>query len=414
MTPMIHHYYCRPENQPRLRCGPLAPHLNRFSGLLFEQGYAPTTGQNKIRLVTDLSQWLERRRIPLDGLNEQRFEDFFKARHRHHCQNGSDWSTLMLFLEQLQQDQIIALAHTQAQQTALQRIENGYATFLLQERGVSQLTVQNYLHEVRLFLLQRFNSGKIRLNTLQAKDIAAFILSEARRSPGRIQVRSTALRSFLGFLYQSDQLPTNLATSLPASVAGRTSPLPQFLAPAQVESLLRSCDRDSVVGRRDYAVLMLLARLGLRACEVAQLNLDDINWRSGELQIRGKSAREDRLPLPCDVGQALVGYLQGGRPKCSCRRVFIRLKAPRLGFHGSDAVGNIVKRALQRARLCPERKGAHLLRHSLATRMLRGGASLQQIGQVLRHEQIQTTQIYAKVDLTALRALARRWPGGVK
>jgi site-specific recombinase XerD len=147
---------------------------------------------------------------------------------------------------------------------------------------------------------------------------------------------------------------------------------------------------------------------------VVHLTLDDINWEAGELLIRGKSAREDRLPLPHDVGQALANYLQKGRPDSSSRRVFIRTTAPRQGFSGSAAICGIVKRALARAQIPSEHKGAHLLRHSLATKMLRGGASLTQIGQILRHQRAQTTEIYAKVDLTALRALAQPWPGGAQ
>lgn len=160
--------------------------------------------------------------------------------------------------------------------------------------------------------------------------------------------------------------------------------------------------------------MLLLARLGLRAGEVVHLALEDINWSVGAVLIRGKSAREDRLPLPPDVGRALAAYLQKGRPPCSSRRVFIRMKAPHVGFSTSVAVCDIVRRALLRARLQPERKGAHLLRHSLATQMLRGGASLTQIGQILRHQLPQTTEIYAKVDFAALRAVAQPWPGGVR
>jgi site-specific recombinase XerD len=182
----------------------------------------------------------------------------------------------------------------------------------------------------------------------------------------------------------------------------------------QVRRLAQSCDRNSPCGRRDFAALLLLARLGLRAGELVHLALEDIDWSSGTVLIRGKSSREDRLPLPPDVGRALVCYLKNGRPRCSSRRVFIRMKAPHVGFSSSVAICNIVRRALIRIGLEPEHKGAHLLRHSLAVQMLRGGASLTQIGQILRHQQPQTTEIYAKVDLTALRAVAQPWPGGAR
>jgi integrase len=178
-----------------------------------------------------------------------------------------------------------------------------------------------------------------------------------------------------------------------------------------VEQLLRCCDRDRVAGQRDYTVLLLLARLGLRAGEVVHLHLDDIDWRAGRLHVRGKGGRSDVLPLPTDVGEALATYLRGGRPRCSTRRVFVRARAPYAGFASSAAIDSIVRRALQRAGLEPPRKGAHLLRHSLATGMLRDGASLAEIGQLLRHRLPQTTEIYAKVDPVALSALAQPWPG---
>jgi site-specific recombinase XerD len=181
----------------------------------------------------------------------------------------------------------------------------------------------------------------------------------------------------------------------------------------EVERLLSSCNRSNKVGQRDYTILLVLARLGLRAGEVAKMTLDDIDWEAGEIIIQGKGPRKDRVPLPWDVGEALVTYLQHGRPACSTRRIFIRAKAPHRGFSSSVAVCNVVERALLRAKLQPPRKGAHLLRHSLATNMLRKGASLSEIGEILRHASIATTEIYTKVDIAGLRTLAQPWPGGV-
>jgi len=302
-----------------------------------------------------------------------------------------------------------------AVESPLDRVEQNYARFLTQERGLVQTTLDNYLPVARRFLVSRFGSGKLRLAALRAHDVGEFILRDlAGYSPKRVQLATSALRSFLGHLYQTGQLATNLAGAVP-TVSGRPlSGLPRFLEPAQVERLVNRCDRGCPAGQRDYAVLLLLARLGLRAGEVVQLRLEDINWAAGELLIRGKSARLDRLPLPADVGRALACYLKRGRPRCSSRRVLLRTKAPRQGFSGSAAVDGIVDRALSRAQLDPGQRGAHLLRHSLATRMLRGGASLTQIGQILRHQLLQTTEIYAKVDREALRKLAQPWPGGAR
>ncbi len=224
---------------------------------------------------------------------------------------------------------------------------------------------------------------------------------------------TSVLRSFLGYLLREGRIGTNLAAAVPTVAGWRLSELPRFLEPAQVERIVRSCNRRTKTGKRDYAILLLLARLGLRAGEVAFLNLEDIDWDAGELLIRGKGERIDRLPLPHDVGQAVANYLTASRPHCSSRRVFIQRKPPYVGFaNPPNAICCIVRAALARAGVQSRHKGAHLLRHSLATRMLGRGASLAQIGQVLRHKQADTTEIYAKVNLNALRALAQPWPGG--
>jgi site-specific recombinase XerD len=204
----------------------------------------------------------------------------------------------------------------------------------------------------------------------------------------------------------------DLAASVPSVANWRLSDLPKFLEPEQVERLLKACNRATSEGRRDYAVLLLLARLGLRAGEVVHMELDHLDWENGELMVRGKSVRQDRLPIPKDVGEALAAYIGDGRPRCSSRSVFLRLKAPQQGFTSSVAICDIVRRALERAGLHPERKGSHLLRHSLAVTMLRGGASLAEIGEILRHELPSTTEIYTKVDVATLGALALPWQGG--
>ena len=192
----------------------------------------------------------------------------------------------------------------------------------------------------------------------------------------------------------------------------RLSTVPKYLTPAEVRRVLKSCNRRTPTGRRDYAILLLLARLGLRAGEVVALQLDDIDWRAGEIIIRGKGSFHDRMPLPCDVGQALTSYMRRDRPDCQTRQVFVRMRAPRRGFACSSTLTTIVHRALKRANLHPNFRGAHLLRHSLATSMLRAGATMGEIGEVLRHRASSTTEIYAKVDFEGLRSLAHPWPIG--
>ena len=234
-----------------------------------------------------------------------------------------------------------------------------------------------------------------------------FVLHNTARR-GRWSTKSiiTALRSFLGFSFQTGRTTTNLVAAVPTVPLSNLSDLPRFLQPEQVEKVLRCCDRRTKVGKRDYAILLLLARLGLRSGEVAKLTLDDIGWATAELLIRGKGARLDKLPLLQDVGAALADYLQNVRPRCSSRHVFIRSRAPHIGLLGASTMGSIVLRAVDRAQIHSHHRGAHIFRHSLATRMLGHGASLAQIGQVLRHQNVQTTEVYAKVDLIALRRLA--------
>ena len=410
---MINHFHLSPTDLGRFRCGPLGPHLDRLASLLSEQGYSTPVGMQKIRLAALLSRWLEQTHVRVEQLNERRIADFVAAQKKVLRRRRQFRHTLAQLLRELRGLRIIPGPQPVEAASPTDRLLQDYGQFLVQERGLSQATLGNYLPIARRFLTGAFGLKTVQLDRLAVRDVNRFILrAKSTLSPKRVQLTTSALRSFLGFLYLRGQLRVPLAAAVPAVAAWRLSELPQFLETRQVQQLLQSCDRRSPCGRRDYATLLLLARLGLRAGEVAHLSLEDINWSGGEVLIRGKSAREDRLPLPPDVGRALAAYLRRDRPPCTCRRLFIRMKAPHVGFSSSVAVCDIVRRALLRAHLEPERKGAHLLRHSLATQMLRGGASLAQIGQILRHQLPQTTEIYAKVDLAALRAVAQPWPGG--
>jgi integrase len=221
----------------------------------------------------------------------------------------------------------------------------------------------------------------------------------------------TVFRSFFRFLLQRGEIEIDLAASVPTVANWRLSTVPKYLTPKEIQAMLDACNQETSTGRRDYSILLLVARLGLRAGEVVALNLQHIDWRAGEITVPGKGLVHDRMPLPVDVGQALAAYLRRDRPRsCESRRVFIRMKAPRRGFANPSTVSTIVRRALERAGLEPPVKGAHLLRHSLATEMLRQGGSLAEIGEVLRHRVPNTTEIYAKVDFHGLRLLGLPWP----
>ncbi len=393
--------------------GPLAPYIEKFGAFLAGEGYAAQTLRTKCRLVADLSRWLKRRGIAqLARLDEERIHKFHA--HRRNAQGRGDVTTSRQLLELLRGLGVISSPRPRTDRSALGQLTRDYERFLISERGLARSTVVGYLAMVRRFLTDYFESRPLRLQDLRPQDLHRFVLGEARRvSRAHARTTVTTLRSFLRFLRQRGAIDTDLAAALFGVSYWRWAHIPKSLPPEQVERLLRSCDRRTASGQRDYAMLLLLARLGLRGGEVLALTLADLDWERGELLVRGKGQRFERLPLPEDVGAALVRYLRYVRPTCATRAVFVRLPAPQHALRLS-AVCCVVRRALQRAGLNPDFKGAHLLRHSLATNMLRRGASLGEIGHLLRHRQPTTTQIYAKVDIEALRGIALPWPGGAQ
>lgn len=407
----IRFFFPNPEQCQRLRAGPLASAIDGFAAWLADEGYARSTARRKLWVAADLSLWLARQRLGIEVVDEQRLEAYmltFKPRR-------GDSATVRQLLAWLrEQGRVPAVQHAPPDESALEPILRTYECFLVEQRGVSPATVTNYLPIVRAFLTERFGTGAVDFERLSVRDANRFVLVEAQRlSPSRGKLVATALRSFLRHLHQRGDIPAELASGVLPVMHWRLSGLPKSLPPEQVGAILASCDRSTGSGRRDYAILLLLARLGLRGGEVASLTLDDFDWDRGLVTVSGKGCRREPLPLPSEAGEALADYLRHARPSCPTRRLFVRLKAPHRGFRSTAAVCDIVRRALTRAGIdAPPCKGAHLLRHSLATGMLRNGASLEEIGQILRHRHPDTTRIYAKVDLDALRALAPAWPGG--
>ena len=288
-----------------------------------------------------------------------------------------------------------------------QPLEHAFSQYLEKERGLAPATLANYLPFVRHFLAQR-------VVAFRADRVIQFVMRHVRSlSPGRAKLMVTALRAFFRFLRLRGKISTDLAACVPTVPDWRLTTLPKALRPEEVERVLGACDPNAPAGRRDYAILLLLARLGLRAGEIVGLELEDLDWEAGEITVRDKGSRSHRLPLPRAAGKALVDYLRRARPKgCPSRRVFVRTFPPFTGLASSVAVSTLVRRALVRAGLRPPRTGAHLFRHTLASQMLRRGATLSEIGEVLRHRHPDTTAIYAKVDVVRLRALAQPWPGG--
>jgi site-specific recombinase XerD len=286
---------------------------------------------------------------------------------------------------------------------------------LRQERALANATIPNYLRFIHSFLSNRFGNRRVVLERLHPQDIVRFVQHEAPRLHlKRAKLLTTALRSFLRFARYRGDINLDLAAAVPTVANWSMTTIPRAIPPDQIRQLLASINRRTAIGRRDYAILLLLARLGLRSSEVVLLELDDIDWQAGRFSVRGKGGRRTELPLPNDVGKAIAEYLRYGRPPSASRRVFLRGKAPIRGFLGQSAVSSLVRNSLKRAGIQAPTNGAHQFRHALATEMLRHGASLTEIGEVLGHRSPETTKIYAKVDLDALRMLALPWPGGVR
>lgn len=400
-------------NQERLRGGPLSRDIDGFAAWVAAHGYAQRTAKEKLCSVSSFSRWLEDEGLGIDDLDELRFEAFLRS-GRAHSRTSKVATTGRQLLSYLRENRRIPAAPIEPENiTSICQIERTYTHFLVNERGLSSGTVRNNVRIVRAFLADRFGTRPVAVKELVAQDANQYILRRSQRF-GRAHTQdvASALRGFLRHLFQRGDITADLAGAVVPTLNWRQAGLPKALSPDQVELLLESCNRKTVVGRRDYAILLLLARLGLRGGEVAVMTLEDLNWSNGIVNVSGKSQRREALPLPQDVGDAMVAYLRDGRPSCSTRRVFVRIQAPHRGFSSSCAVSDIVRRSFARAGIDPPFKGAHVLRHTLATGMLRNGASLDDIGQILRHRNPETTQIYAKLDSASLRTLAPAWLGG--
>lgn len=388
--------------------GPLVNYAVGFQRVLFERGYPPGTVARHLQLLARLSQWVQSEGLGEDELDDERVAAFLEARR---VAGYSTTTSLPFALELLGWVPGLEVARRAAiTTTPVEVVIADYRRYLERERALADATIRGYLYIARLFLARQMDGDDqdLELSELDADAVIAFVVSESRRrSVAGSQVVVTAMRSLLRYLFYGGQIAHPLARAVPA-VSAPKGYLPRFLGDEIVAALLDSCDTATALGRRDLAVLTLLARLGLRAGEVAGLTLDDVDWHAGELVIRGKGSRRDRLPLPVDVGEALVAYLSTGRPQSQSRALVLSVHAP-IAPIGAANVTRIVGRACARAGV--PRAGAHRLRHSAATAMLRAGAPLAEVGQVLRQAQATTTAIYAKVDRVALRSLARPWPG---
>jgi integrase/recombinase XerD len=400
----------RPDH-PRVK-GVLAPYAQGFERELSRLGYSPFTASEHLYLMADLSRWLDGRGLGLAELSAARAEKFLCERRSKGHKRYVTPRAMEALSGYLRGLGLVPGRTAPAPQGPVGRLLGELVEYLVSERALAPGTIEGYRHYAQWFLSEYapgLTTDGCGLDRLEVEQVTRFVLVDCcKLSVGATKNAVTALRVLMRFLFLEGYTPTCLVEAVPRAIPWRDSGRSRALAAEQVSRLLTSCDRRSSAGRRDFALLTLMARLGLRRGEVAALSLDDLDWRNGEVVVTGKGGRRDRLPLPCDVGEAIAGYCRHGRPRNGHRNLFLQVQAP-YGPLTPGAVTLIVGAACRRAGVASV--GAHALRHSAATAMRRAGAPLFEVGQVLRHRLLATSALYAKDDLDALATIARPWPG---
>lgn len=409
---MLSHFIERAARINTIRSGPCGALLEDFADYLFQTGYAEISARRHIRSAEHVVHWASREGLvvdELDGLALERFREHLalcRCGRYSRTKRGEIMTGARLFLTHSQGGEPVIKVRAPVDPSPV--LFESFCRWMREHRGSCDLTLYNYSLSIRE-LIRQFGEDPIQLN---AQGLRSFVLSESRNAGwARAKKCTTALRMFLRFLIAEGQCPAGLLGAIPMLAHWRLSSLPRYLPPEEVERVIASCDVSSPVGKRDRAILLLLARLGLRAGDIVQLRLRDIDWKGAWVHVSGKGRRQTRLPLTQEVGDALVSYLQESRTRSSVETLFLRSRAPYRGLGSHAAVSVIVANAIRRAGIKPPGRGAaHLLRHSVASSMLRQGASLQEISALLRHRSIETTQIYAKIDVVALQQIAQPWP----
>jgi site-specific recombinase XerD len=385
--------------------------MDRYADWLSMQGFCRAAAQLKLRQIADFRVWLGKQRLTLNRIRPVLINRFVEIRHLR-VKPHAEKSTLYRFLRLVGPEACIKAA---PDLSASRSLLEDFRRHFVEDRGavqVSYLAIEPILHQ---FVVECFPDEKIDCKRLIAGDVIGFVRRHAyRHSHGRAKLMVSALRTFLRYLRLKGKITTDLAACVPRVAMWSGSTIPKFLPPDQIRKVLSDCNQNSRIGMRNYAILLLLFRLGFRADEIVRLTLDSINWENGYITFRGKGGNWAQMPLPADVGEALVRYLRYGRPYSPCRSLFIRRAAPKVGFTNSNAVATLVRQAIIKAGIDSQRTGSHLFRHSLATRMVNEGASFPEIAELLRHKSIETTNVYAKVDFHALRSIALPWPGGAQ
>jgi site-specific recombinase XerD len=388
----------------------LAVYAEGFREELFDRGYTWGSAAHQVHLMAHVSRWLEASGLQPGELTPAAVERFLEVRRAEGYGRQVSPRGMAPLLDYLRGLGVVAAQQAVPLLTPAEKVLARYARYLVAERSLAAASVRLYAGVARRFLDRVSFDNDLTVREVSAATVSRFVRCECgRRGPASAKVTVTGLRSLLRFLYLDGRLDTLLTAAVPPVACWQLAGLPRAISAGELDGLLGSCDRRSPAGCRDYAILVVLSRLGLRAGEVAALQLGDLDWRRGEVVVGGKGRRTERLPLPADVGTAMVGWLRQGRPRGSgCSAVFLRLRAPH-GPLSASGVSAVVRQACRRAGVAPV--GAHRLRHTAATQILRAGGSLAEVGQVLRHSRPQTTAVYAKVDPLALSAVAQPWPG---
>jgi integrase len=387
--------------------GPLAEWVHPFREELIGQGFTARTAQDNAYVLAHLSRWLRREGRDPAGFGAEGIAAFAAARVEGGYRRWRTAASLRLMLAFLRGRGLVPAAQ-QLRPGPVDVVLDRYRLWLRRERRLGEPTIEMRVVWARRFLQARVVEGELGLGRLGPEAVTAFVVEMAGRySTGSMKHATSGLRSLLRFLFAVGDVDRDLSSVVPSVAGWRLAGVPVGAGEDAVSALLACCDRSTAVGLRDLAVLLLMARLGLRAVEVARLRLEDVDWRGGELVVRGKGGRIDRMPLPDDVGAALVDYLRHGRRRCELREVFLRTVGPAAPMLRQSIV-TLPRRVSQRAGVPVI--GAHQLRHRAARRVLAAGGSLVEVAELLRHNDLATTAIYAKVDLAALAAVVRPWP----
>jgi site-specific recombinase XerD len=405
-------YVNRSRVMRRLRAGLLGGYIHLYVEQLQRVGYSLESGHRFLSVVEDFGFWLGATGSALGDIDEALVTQYLAERSRHRPPHRADARGLGWLLSVLREAKVIA-PRLLAARDPREDILEAYRLHLERKRGLAPTSIASHLWFLRPFLAELKISSNADVARLSGRAVALYVERHASdHGATTAQMMCSRLRVFLRYLHGEALLAADLTGVLPSIRRSPEARLPSFMSLEQVRRVIDHCDRSTATGRRDYAILVLLARLGLRANEVATLTLDDIDWRAGQFTVRGKGRKTATMPLPPDVGAAIASYLQNGRPRSDSRRLFLLSVAPHVGFKGAGSVQTVARSAIRRAGVTGvAHRGSHLFRHSLATGLLRSGATLTEIGQLLRHEQQDTTRIYAKVDIDSLRAISLAWPG---